>query len=340
MILYIQNKPFFYSDLKFDITIPDELKILDYKDNDLFMIVSKEPIINIIPFNIPIRNNIKNKYFFHHKQNGELLENTLFEADNNKFYLFKLTERIYRENARQKHGFIYEYEIMDLNNLKKLPNIAKWDAKGDLDISFLEKRLEEGKIIEYFDNNSSFTILDIGKEWNRINRKFKIEHFWSIKCMSKNTDIELGDFKRISGLSINKFGEIIQKRTNIEDFFMIVAFHEVSEEKNIIEEYLIYLNVKNWEQYLPSKLFMKEDGIYMYDKMYEELKEHRLIGQRNPETELKWNIFTDKYRRLTEDSIIKLRFKRDTKGQLRIQSAISYNNFKNILLKNPHIKIY
>ena len=73
--------------------------------------------------------------------------------------------------------------------------------------------------------------------------------------------------------------------------------------------------------------------------MYDELSEHRLIGERDPE-DLKWKEFTAKYSKICKDSILKLRFKRDSKGQLRIQSSISNLSFRNEILKNNHIKIY
>jgi hypothetical protein len=338
MKLYIHNKPFKYSELINYKNLKNyDFKLKDINNEDLLMIVSKDVLPNNY-FNIPVFKNIKNKFYFVDTPKvGTLIEESRFMIGNKSFYIYKLNRKEYKQNTRQKHGFLYELEIIDLNHLRNLPNVAKWDAYGDLDKNFLDKRLEIGKQIYYYDYGNSLNIENIDS-WDLISNKFRKEHFWSIKCMADRTDIELGDFKRISGLSIDSNGNIVHKKTDIEDFFMMVSFHDNTQTKEIIEEYLIYFDVKSWESYLPKKLFEIEDNEPLFIKMYRELNEHRLIGERTKSTEEKWNIFTNKYRKLS-DSIIKLRFKRDTKGQLRIQSAISYNSFKNIILKNPHIKI-
>jgi thymidylate synthase (FAD) len=73
--------------------------------------------------------------------------------------------------------------------------------------------------------------------------------------------------------------------------------------------------------------------------MYTELQSHRLKGERTKEGESAWWDFINKYKKLTESSVIKLRFKRDSKGQLRIQSSFSSSDFTSKILKNPHIRI-
>ena len=78
--------------------------------------------------------------------------------------------------------------------------------------------------------------------------------------------------------------------------------------------------------------------------MYSELKPHKIgtsarHGVKTADTENRWLEYRSKYGKLSEESIIKLRFKRRTDGQLRIQAAISSKNFYRYLLENPHIRI-
>jgi hypothetical protein len=340
--LYIYNQPFKFYQLKDNSII--NISNLDLVDNDELMIVSdiyyENYIFNIEPFKI-----IKSKKFFYNKETiGNIIEDSFFYVDNKKFFLFKLNPIEYKLTSRQRHGFIYEMEVKDLNNLQILKNIHKWDAYGSLDKEFILNRMENDKIIILYDSNETIVVDNdnIDEIWYNSYkmRKFKENIHWSIKCMANKTDIELGDFKRISGLTTDDDNNIKQVDSDIERFFLVVSFHDNTSEKKIIEEYIIFMGTYEWKSYLPKTLFELHNGNYVYNEMYDELKQHRLIGNRTEETEYKWNLFTQKYRELTKNSLIKLRFKRDTKGQLRIQSAISYNNFINILLKNPHIKIY
>jgi hypothetical protein len=73
--------------------------------------------------------------------------------------------------------------------------------------------------------------------------------------------------------------------------------------------------------------------------MYNNLEQHRLGSKSNPgertdETELAWREYCATYRKITENYGIKLNFKRDTKGQLRIQCSMNKSVFYNELLKN------
>lgn len=343
--LFIYNQPFNYYTLKNTELATKLNNIENLDDNDLLMIVSDIEYKDF-RFNIKEFKTIRNKKYFMNKvELGSILDNSKFYEGNKKFFIFKLNPIEYKLTSRQKHGFIYEMQIKDLNNLKILPNIAKWDAYGNLDKEFIQKRLDESKNIEVFDGNSSIIIdndnLDELFDYNNgYFNKFKDDIHWSIKCMGIKTDVELGDFKRIAGLYVNQDGLVLQRESDIEKFFLVVSFHDKSTSKTIMSEYIVFMGTNEWIKYLPKTLFELHDGNFLYNEMYSELKEHRLIGNRTKETEYRWNLFTQKYRKLTENSIIKLRFKRDTEGQLRIQSAISYNNFINIVLKSPHIKIY
>jgi hypothetical protein len=126
------------------------------------------------------------------------------------------------------------------------------------------------------------------------------------------------------------------RETTAEYFILAVGFHDGIDKKNIVEEYLVLMPVKVWESYLPD-IWSKTSE---FEQMYKELLSHRLKGERSDEQEEAWLQFRIKYRKLAESSTVKLRFKRDSKGQLRIQSAISFNDFKTKILQNPHIKIY
>lgn len=47
----------------------------------------------------------------------------------------------------------------------------------------------------------------------------------------------------------------------------------------------------------------------------------------------KWNTFMNKFKKSYGDAIVKLRFKRDHVDQKRVQCAINFTDFKNILIK-------
>ena len=153
--------------------------------------------------------------------------------------------------------------------------------------------------------------------------------------MKAGTDVEMGDFKRISGLEVED-GQLKIKKTTAKYFILAIGFHNGIDKKNIIEEYLILMPLQVWESYLPEM----EKNISEFTQMYKDLISHRLKGDRNDISEEAWLQFRINYKKLSENSMIKLRFKRDSKGQLRIQSAISFSDFKNKVLQNPHIKIY
>ena len=152
--------------------------------------------------------------------------------------------------------------------------------------------------------------------------------------MANRTDIEFGDFKRISGLE--KDGKKIKILHSSEQHFMIaVGFHDGTSDKKILTEYIIVMPVSTWKTYLPDLQGKLED----ITNMYNDLSEHKLIGERTVESEKKWQDYTNLYKSICDTTPIKLRFKRDTKGQLRIQCAMSFTNFTNLVLRLPHIRI-
>jgi hypothetical protein len=100
------------------------------------------------------------------------------------------------------------------------------------------------------------------------------------------------------------------------------------------------MDLKDWKTLLPDM----ENILDKINDMYTELKLHRYKKKDKTDDELEalkieWLKYIAKYRTLTVGKPIKLRFKRDSKGQLRIQSAISYSDFKEIITKSTHIKI-
>lgn len=288
---------------------------------------------------------IKNKTSFNSETNkyeGWMPEDSKIIRNEQEIYLYIFKKNSNSKNrARQIHGFIYEGQIKRLNGLAKLKKTHKWDAEGGLDKNYLNHRSSEEKMIEFF-NGSQYTSLLKKDEVSGIQEvdtsilpeDFFLYHNWSIKCMKNRTDIEMGDFKRISGLE--KEGSKIKiLDSNEKKFMFAVAFHDGSTEKTILEEYIVLMPISVWKTYLPN-LNVKLPQI---TEMYNELLKYKLKGERTDESEEAWQAYMDKYRVVCDGSSIKLRFKRDTKGQLRIQCSFSYNTFKSLVLKTPHIRI-
>jgi len=288
---------------------------------------------------------IKNKISFNSdskKYEGWMPEDSKIEQDGDDIYLYIFKKNSNPQNrARQLHGFIYEGEVKRLNGLSKLKKTHKWDAEGGMDQSYINHRISQGRNVDFFD----------GKSYNSLIKKDEISGInefipnvipddffnwknWSIKCMKDRTDIEMGDFKRISG--IEKDGNKIKiLDSNEESFMFAVSFHDGSSDKKILEEYIILIPVSKWKTYLPNI----QEKLKDITNMYNDLSKYKLKGERTEESEQDWFSYIDTYKKICDGSSIKLRFKRDSKGQLRIQCSFSYNVFKTLVLKNPHIKI-
>lgn len=253
-----------------------------------------------------------------------------------------------QKRARQNHGFKYEGQVIKGNGLRKEHGSGsgytdKWDASGTLDRRYLdEKSGVDCKTIEIGTSAGR-----VEATWEAIGEEFKSDMNWSIKCMAKGTDVELGDFLRISGYRRNQVvtqdrtiedrGIIKRQNAEIEKFMFCVSFHDNSPDKKVIEEYFIPMKVEDWNRFLPNIEGNKE----MFNGMYNELKQHRLVGKENETEESKaaWKAYREKYKPLFKDSAIKIRFKRDSKGQLRLQAAISNSAFLGHVLRLPHIRI-
>jgi hypothetical protein len=296
-------------------------------NNDLSVFKSK-----IIRYS---KGDIKNKESFNDEskdKSGYVPEDSVLEVNGDLVYLF-IFKKNSNENlrARQNHGFKYEYNIRALNGLEKLSYVNKWDAKGNMDKRLFDEKISLDKQIEYWGGNSYRDI-----EWEDSSLEpFKANMYWNIKAMAINTNIETGDFKRISGIK-SQNGVLIVDDSKIQNFIFNVAFHDNTSNKNIICEYFILMSLDNWKKYLPDI----QSNIEEISNMYSDLESHRLRGLRQTDLEQNWLNYRLRYSKITNNSVIKLRFKRDTKGQLRIQSAINYNDFMSRILKeNRHIKI-
>lgn len=264
---------------------------------------------------------------------GYFIEESEMELNGEKVYLYVFSKNSNEKlRARQNHGFKYESDVKRLNGLGKTISGHKWDAVGNLDKRFFDDRIDKGKKIEFFDGDKYS-----GLSWDNLIDDLKKRLYFSIKCIKNSYEINMGDFLRISGYERvieNGLVKLKKRNTSIENFILNVAFHE-GPDKNILEEYLVLISTSEWEKYLPNI----KDNIIEFENMYNELKNYKLIGDRNELSENEWLKYRIKYTKLTINDIIKLRFKRDSKGQLRIQASISFNNFKNEILKNKHIKI-
>jgi hypothetical protein len=313
----------------------------------VFVSYSNPPIDKSIK--LPISDiKIKNKVFFDSdvkKHNGYLIEDSKIESDGVDvfLYIFKKNSNM-NTRARQIHGFIYEGDVRRENGLKRLGKIEKWDAEGGLSKNYLRWRSNQGKMVELFDGGYYHDLVNVdingdkNIKWDNVTNNgdkinFTDYQYWSIKCMKNKTDVELGDFKRISGIDY-KDGKVSKISNDVDSFIFSVGFHDGNNRSNIIEEYIILIPISVWRTYLPDI----SSNVNLLEEMFNNLSKHRLKGSRTDDSEKAWKDYVDKYKKLL-NGVIKLRFKRDSKGQLRIQSAISYNDFKNIILKNKHIRI-
>lgn len=295
---------------------------------------------------------IKNKKSFDDATKGyagKIMQDSKMETGGDTVYVYVFDKNSSpQKRARQNHGFKYEGQVIKGNGLKKEEGTGqgytdKWDASGTLDKRYIdEKSGVDCKTIEIGTNAGRVEAV-----WDAIGEDFRSDVNWSIKCMAKGTDVELGDFLRISGYrkkqvvtqdrTIEDAGIIKRETADVERFMLCVSFHDNSSEKKVVEEYFIPMKIEEWRKFLPDIEGNKE----MFDSMYNELRSHRLVGKENETEESKaaWKAYREKYKPLFHSSAIKIRFKRDSKGQIRLQAAISNSNFMKQVLKLPHIRI-
>lgn len=237
-------------------------------------------------------------------------------------YLFDKNKNQYCRTARQVHGFNYQEFITKENDFILTDYTNKWDTVGKLSYKFLKDKLDEGKEISVSDLDpikketlSSFLKYSVFNHWMP----------WSIKLIKYKGGIDMGDFKRVSDIFYN---------SEYDRFCFNIGFWR-NNTGNITDEYFTVISQDKWSEYLPHDNFYKYD----YDEMYRELKTFKARGTSSTEDK-RWQDFMDKYSGLAGDSIIKLRFKRDSKHQLRIQCSINYKDFENIILReNKYLHI-
>lgn len=347
--LYIFQRKFRIDDLfEYGIYSPFQIKkwMSTYKFDSLAhaMFVSIVPIDDV-PKLFRLRKSskdIKNKIYFNDEvkdHRGYMIEESKLEVDGKELYLYVFEKNSSStKRARQTHGFAYEGEVKRMNKLKKLIQTGKWDAEGNLDKFYLESRLPSN--IQYFNGTDYKSIVSVDEDkiehinWDMLSNEFKLNMFWNIKCSKTKSSIDMGDFKRISGL-IFKDGELEMVQDKIDKFMLVVGFHDGDKKVNL--EYLILMPVWKWKLYLPD--INNPEIFARIENMYKDLSKFRLKGERTEETESNWLSYRQEYIDIFETSEIKIRFKRDTKGQLRIQGAINYNDFMSEILKNEHIRI-
>lgn len=273
---------------------------------------------------------IKNKRFFSDTskdKKGLLIEESKIEYEGVFIYLYIFNKgRNDRLRARQLNGIVYESRLKRSLNLKEAKKGQKWDAYGKIDLNFLEN--VSGEVL--------FNAKELNNDFSEIPDTFLRDYNWSIKsCSNSSSSIYFADFKRISGLDFTN-GELIKIDNELEDFMLIVGFHTGGK---FTHEYIIKVNIVKWLKYIPD--VNDPETMEELSNMYNELSKHRIVnGIKNDETESNWNNFRNKYGELTKDKPLKLNFKRDTKGQLRIQCSMSIANFeKYILEENNYILI-
>jgi hypothetical protein len=280
---------------------------------------------------------LSNKVYFDDiskNKDGYKIEGSEINLGDNEIYLWVFRKNSNDNNrARQIHGFRYEGILIKKNGLKKLRGYTdKWDAIGTLNKVFLNSRKRDGYNIEYFNGSGYDKIKSINDLDKTGLLKFRK---WNIKSPKKGNNIDMADFLRIAGYEKTKNNDIVPHKNRVNYFMLALGFHNGGE---IVEEYFIHFDIKNWDKYLPD---MKNPLVFaQIQEMYKEIGQHKLNGVRTKESEEAWKNFMAKYSKITENSIIKFRFKRDSKGQLRIQSGISNKDFHNIILKeNEHLRI-
>jgi hypothetical protein len=133
-----------------------------------------------------------------------------------------------------------------------------------------------------------------------------------IKCIKKNSEICLGDFKRIQLID--------------QDFILVLGFWEKNR-KNIVKQEVLYID------HVVFKTFCD------FDKTESMITEMKSISNRVCD-DILWRKFIKKHKELyPTENIIKLRFKRDHKVQKRIQCAVKFQDLKRYNFKKFIFKI-
>ena len=353
-ILYVFEESFLISDLLdsgiYDIDdIHKWMSDFDF-DKDAHAVFVSDKRTSKTGFKISGSGVMSNSIYFRPtgKYSGKLIPESDRKLDVDDVTLFvfdkKRNEEL-RKGARQIHGFDYEDEIKILNDLDEVGGKTdKWDGFGNLSQKFLDTRLNDSLSINY--NVGKGYVSLVGKDdisgidtLLEVPSDFMVERYWNIKTSSTN-EINMADFKSIAGL-IYDDGKLVRKET-VDEFILAVSRRIPGGETS--EEYIVIIDAKKWNTYLPD--FSNPNVLAEVNSLYKELVQHR-VTEYSDVNDLAWREFISKYTSLTKDSLIKIRFKRKSpvlipkrkRAQLRIQCAISWNDFDRILKENKHIKI-
>lgn len=262
-------------------------------------------------------------------KDGFLIEDEDFvftDSNENDVYLYIFNKNkndgVRGGKTRQIHGFNYEKFIKSSNGLSiKDAYTSRWDAKGRLSDNFINIRLDQGFEIVQMRSGKMKQI----ESFADIDSSFKMEYLWNIKNIKEGAGIDMGDLLRISGLTRSN-GKIEKITTTpVNQFMLCIGFWE-NDKDNIVDEYIILMDRTQWEQMLPYfvRQFLNDRKSKDLPEMYEELPNFRTKIKQNSQ---EWKDYIDKYKDLSGNSIIMPRFKRDSKGQLRIQAGISNSDF-------------
>ena len=289
--------------------------------------------------NIDLRSSSKGikskKYFSSDSQSGkgELIKESVFNYLGQEVYLYIFEKGSNSDKrARQLNGIVYEKNVRETIGLKSSTKGERWDAVGSLDSSYLDNKVNSGAKV-YLNGDTDSDLLN---DYNLIPQDFlQPNNNWSIKSCSdsKNASIYFADFKRISGLErIDTRLVLVDK--NLDNFILVVGFHNKGQ---FTKEYIINVKLDSWKKLIPD--VSNSEVITKLEEMYNNLEQYRLGSKSNPaqrstETEQAWKKYCATYSKITENFGIKLNFKRDSKGQLRIQCSMNKLVFYNELLKN------
>jgi hypothetical protein len=129
-------------------------------------------------------------------------------------------------------------------------------------------------------------------------------------------------------------GKLSFNKSDLDKYMLVVGRHYKGE---FIKEYVIEIDIKKWFSYLPD--INNKDVFNSLEEMYQNLHLHKAMNKEEQvKGEKAWKEYIKKYSKLTEgENKISLNFKRDSKGQLRIQASMTDKLFNKLLSENKHI---
>ena len=135
----------------------------------------------------------------------------------------------------------------------------------------------------------------------------------SIKCMKNKSSIEMADYFR--------------NAQNTEDFYLIIGFWE-GDKTTIVDTRILFIPGLEWQ-----KLFYRniDDKLkQLLNEISSDPSDNEEWARRREELKKEW--------KENSSNLISLYFKRDTKGQKRMQCGITYRNFFSYFIPKYGIK--